>query len=114
MAFHQPSHLHNRNDNKSVSFPAILRSCGGSNETISLRVTVSLWSPGSGIIGNVIRGCGHGEGSVSLKVGFEISKACVNPRVSLFLLSRDLEIELSATSLFLLPLDPNVEFLAYH
>ena len=39
--------------------------------------------------------CGLGGGSVSLKVGFEVSKAPDRPNVTLFLLPVNLDIELS-------------------
>lgn len=42
--------------------------------------------------------CGFGVGSVSLEVGFEASEAQARPSGSLFLLSRDLDVELSTSS----------------
>lgn len=47
------------------------------------------------------------RGSVSVGVGFEVSKAQARPSGSLFLLPADLDIELSATS-------PTPHLPAYH
>lgn len=60
----------------------------------------------------MIMGCSIVEGSMSLEVGFEVSKVHAKPGVSLFLLPAYLAIELLATSLFLWLSYPNAKFSA--
>ena len=55
------------------------------------------WPIGSGTVRRYgLVGCGLGEGSMSLGVGFEVSNAQARPSVTLFLLPEDPDVELSA------------------
>ena len=51
-------------------------------------------------------GCGLVGGSMSLRVGFEVSKAQASPRVSLSLFQLPVDLDIELTAIFLTPCLP--------